>query len=65
MAPSLFALLYGAGGIRPPYLLTASQTFSRLNYSPTETLSNLAENDGGGKSRTERKDNNWMANSFP
>ncbi len=25
----------GAGGIRTPYLLTASQTFSRLNYSPT------------------------------
>ena len=24
----------GAGGIRTPYLLTASQTFSRLNYSP-------------------------------
>ena len=27
--------LGGAGGIRTPYLLTASQTFSRLNYSPT------------------------------
>ena len=25
----------GAGGIRTPYLLTASQTFSQLNYSPT------------------------------
>jgi len=36
-----------------------------LNYSPTETLSNLAENDGEGKSRAERKDNNWMANSLP
>ena len=24
----------GAGGIRTPYLLTASQTFSQLNYSP-------------------------------
>ena len=24
----------GAGGIRTPYLLTASQMFSRLNYSP-------------------------------
>ena len=27
--------LGGAGGIRTPYLLTASQTFSQLNYSPT------------------------------
>ncbi|GAI66527.1 unnamed protein product, partial [marine sediment metagenome] len=26
--------LGGAGGIRTPYLLTASQTFSQLNYSP-------------------------------
>ncbi len=26
--------LSGAGGIRTPYLLTASQTFSQLNYSP-------------------------------
>ena len=28
----------GAGGIRTPYLLTASQTFSRLNYSPTSII---------------------------
>ena len=27
----------GAGGIRTPYLLTASQTFSQLNYSPIKT----------------------------
>ncbi|GAJ16076.1 unnamed protein product, partial [marine sediment metagenome] len=39
----------GAGGIRTPYLLTASQTFSRLNYSPIRTLSNLAENNSEGK----------------
>ncbi len=26
--------LGGAGGIRTPYLLTASQTFSRVNYGP-------------------------------
>jgi hypothetical protein len=25
----------GPGGIRTPYLLTASQTFSQLNYGPT------------------------------
>ena len=25
----------GAGGIRTPYLLTASQTLSQLSYSPT------------------------------
>ena len=30
--------LGGAGGIRTPYLLTASQTFSRLNYSPISAL---------------------------
>ena len=29
--------LGGAGGIRTPYLLTASQTFSQLNYSPTNS----------------------------
>jgi hypothetical protein len=28
----------GAGGIRTPYLLTASQTFSQLNYSPTDII---------------------------
>ena len=28
------ASLSGAGGIRTPYLFTASETFSRLNYSP-------------------------------
>ncbi len=28
----------GAGGIRTPYLLTASQTLSRLSYSPTGIL---------------------------
>ncbi len=42
----------GAGGIRTLDLLTASQTFSQLNYSPTivvYTLSNLAENDREGK----------------
>ena len=33
----------GAGGIRTPYLLTASQMFSQLNYSPI--MVNLAEND--------------------
>ena len=27
----------GAGGIRTPYLLTASQTFSQLNYSPIKS----------------------------
>ena len=27
--------LGGAGGIRTPYLLTASQTLSQLSYSPT------------------------------
>lgn len=26
----------GAGGIRTPYLLTASQTFSQVNYGPIE-----------------------------
>ena len=26
----------GAGGIRTPYLLTASQTFSRVNYGPAD-----------------------------
>ena len=26
----------GAGGIRTPYLLTASQTLSQLSYSPTQ-----------------------------
>jgi hypothetical protein len=26
--------LSGAGGIRTPYLLTASQTFSQVNYGP-------------------------------
>ena len=31
----LYSVRYGgAGGIRTPYHLTASQTFSRLNYSP-------------------------------
>ena len=31
----LYSVRYsGAGGIRTPYLLTASQTFSQLNYSP-------------------------------
>ena len=29
--------LGGAGGIRTPYLLTASQTLSQLSYSPTKT----------------------------
>ena len=34
----LYSVRYGgAGGIRTPYLLTASQTFSQLNYSPTRT----------------------------
>ena len=28
-------ILGGAGGIRTPYLLTASQTFSRVNYGPS------------------------------
>jgi site-specific DNA recombinase len=28
----------GAGGIRTPYLLTASQTFSQVNYGPTNVL---------------------------
>ena len=28
----------GAGGIRTPYLLTASQTFSQLNYGPIKTI---------------------------
>ena len=27
----------GAGGIRTRYLLTASQTFSRVNYGPIKT----------------------------
>ena len=31
----------GAGGIRTPYLLTASQTFSQVNYGPTRFI-NLA-----------------------
>ena len=39
--------LGGAGGIRTPYLLTASQTFSQVNYGPTETIVNLAENSVG------------------
>jgi hypothetical protein len=46
--------LGGAGGIRTPYLLTASQTFSQLNYGPVETLSNLAENGGERKPRQTR-----------
>ena len=49
----------GAGGIRTRYLLTASQTFSQLNYSPINiisTLSNLAENNTEGK--WNRFDNN-------
>jgi site-specific DNA recombinase len=29
----------GAGGIRTPYLLTASQTFSQVNYGPADVLS--------------------------
>jgi hypothetical protein len=28
----------GAGGIRTPYLLTASQTFSQVNYGPVAPL---------------------------
>jgi hypothetical protein len=28
----------GPGGIRTPYLLTASQTFSQLNYGPSGSL---------------------------
>ena len=28
----------GPGGIRTPYLLTASQTFSQLNYGPADSL---------------------------
>ena len=39
----------GAGGTRTPYLLTASQTFSQLNYSPANT-NNLTENKREGKS---------------
>ena len=35
--------LGGAGGIRTPYLLTASQTFSRVNYVPVY-IYNLPEN---------------------
>ena len=34
----------GAGEARTPDLLTASQTFSQLNYSPADTLLNLAKN---------------------
>ena len=30
--------LSGAEGIRTPYLLTASQTFSRVNYGPVVPL---------------------------
>jgi site-specific DNA recombinase len=41
----------GAGGIRTPYLLTASQTFSQLNYSPIKTISNLAKIGRKRKSR--------------
>ena len=32
----------GAGGIRTPYLLTASQTFSQVNYGPVQCLPNLS-----------------------
>ena len=32
----------GAGGIRTPYLLTASQTLSQLSYSPTQ-FENIAK----------------------
>ncbi len=32
----------GAGGIRTPYLLTASQTLSQLSYSPTQ-FKNIAK----------------------
>ena len=32
----------GPGGIRTPYLLTASQTFSQLNYGPVD-ISNLTQ----------------------
>jgi site-specific DNA recombinase len=28
----------GAGGIRTPYLLTASQTFSQVNYGPAKDI---------------------------
>jgi site-specific DNA recombinase len=28
----------GAGGIRTPYLLTASQTFSQVNYGPVDSI---------------------------
>jgi hypothetical protein len=28
----------GDGGIRTPYLLTASQTFSRVNYVPKHSI---------------------------
>jgi site-specific DNA recombinase len=35
----LYSVHYGgAGGIRTPYLLTASQTFSQLNYSPASII---------------------------
>jgi hypothetical protein len=44
----------GAGGIRTPYLLTASQTFSQLNYSPIKTLSNLTKNGRKCKPRPAR-----------
>jgi hypothetical protein len=37
----------GAGGIRTPYLLTASQTFSQVNYGPTKAIVNLSENGVG------------------
>ena len=40
------ALIFGgAGGIRTRYLLTASQTFSRVNYSPTNLSTNLTQNE--------------------
>jgi hypothetical protein len=41
----------GAGGIRTPYLLTASQTLSQLSYSPTQ-FKNIAKQLGKLKSET-------------
>jgi site-specific DNA recombinase len=46
--------LGGAGGIRTPYLLTASQTFSQVNYGPADTFINLPEIRRQGKPQPER-----------
>src|SRR5687767_199661 len=43
----------GAGGIRTPYLLTASQTLSQLSYSPMRCLRRLTNEAASNKLRVQ------------